>query len=332
MGRPERGINAVLSELVEVNRFVFLLMPGFSALELGSGTDSLAAANETLGRAAFQWKTVSETGDSIVSSSGLTVAVDSALPDVQRGDCIVVCSAFNSNHYPKTGKAVAWLRRAARQGARVCGVGGSVLFLARIGIANEGRISAHWKMKPVFEEDFLDLEPACTIFDETSDIVSCGGGAATLDLFSALIRRKAGPETSSQVADQLLCGSMRDGNCRQTISSLHGPKHRNEKLFIALSYMQETLEEPVSPSVIARQVGISTRQLERLFGRYLGMSPKTYMMVLRLERARVLLQQTQMRVTDVATACGYSTQSLFSKHYRRHFGIAPREEKVVLAH
>ena len=116
------------------------------------------------------------------------------------------------------------------------------------------------------------------------------------------------------------------------MSSLYGSKHRNEKLSKALSYMQETWEEPVSPSVIARQVGISTRQLERLFSRYLGMTPKTYMMVLRLERARVLLQQTQMRVIDVATACGFSTQSVFSKHYRRHFGIAPREEKVVLAH
>ena len=48
MGRPEKDIDVVLSELVEVNRFVFLLMPGFSALELGSGIDSLAAANEAM--------------------------------------------------------------------------------------------------------------------------------------------------------------------------------------------------------------------------------------------------------------------------------------------
>ena len=329
MERPEKDIDAVLSELVEVNRFVFLLMPGFSALELGSGIDSLAAANEALGKTFFQWKTASETGNSIVSSSGLTVTADGALPDVRRGDCIVVCCAFNSQDYPKSGKTAAWLRQAARLGARFFGLGGGALFLARIGIANEGRISAHWRMKPVFEEGYLDLEPACTIFEETSNIVSCGGGAATLDLFSSVIREKAGPETSSQVADQLLCGSMRDGNCRQSMSSLYGSKHRNEKLSKALSYMQETWEEPVSPSVIARQVGVSTRQLERLFSRYLGMTPKTYMMVLRLERARILLQQTQMRVIDVATACGFSTNSLFSKRYKRHFGISPIQELAL---
>tara|TARA_B100001179_G_C18321481_1_gene288208 strand:+ start:72 stop:533 length:462 start_codon:yes stop_codon:yes gene_type:complete len=111
MGRPEKDIEAALSELVEVNRFVFLLMPGFSALKLGSGIDSLATANESLGKAYFQWKTASETGDSIVSSSGLKVTVDSALPDVQRGDCVVVCCAFNSQDYPKSGKAAASQRK-----------------------------------------------------------------------------------------------------------------------------------------------------------------------------------------------------------------------------
>ena len=325
-------MGAAPSESVVANRFVFLLMPGFSALELGSGIDSLAAANETLGKPFFHWKTASETGDSIVSSSGLKVAVDSALPDVHRGDCLVVCCAFNSQSYPKSGKTAAWLRQGRRLGARLCGLGGGALFLARIGIANKGRVSAHWRMKPVFEEDYLDLEPACTIFEETSNIVSCGGGAATIDLFSALIRQEAGPEISRQVADQLLCGSMRDGKSRQSSSSLYGLRHRNEKLSTAVTYMQETWEAPVSPSLIARQVGISTRQLERLFSRYLGMSPKTYMTVLRLEKARALLQQTQMRMIDVATACGFSSVSNFSKHYKRQFGITPSSEIAMLAH
>ena len=96
--------------------------------------------------------------------------------------------------------------------------------------------------------------------------------------------------------------------------------------------MQDCIEEPVSPSVIANQIGISTRQLERLFARYLGVSPNTYMITLRLERAQALLQHTQMRTIDIAIACGFSTESIFSKRYKRHFGIPPSEEKVLLAH
>ncbi|MFW8636061.1 GlxA family transcriptional regulator [Cribrihabitans pelagius] len=314
-----------------MNRFVFLLMPGFSALELGSGIESLAAANETSGKTLFQWKIVSETGDSVISSSGLTVAVDTGLPDVRREDCIVICSAFNSQNYPKSGKAAAWLRQAARLGARLCALGGGALFLARIGIAKEGRISSHWRMKPIFQESFFELDPVCTIFEETANVVSCGGGAATLDLFSALISQKAGPEASSLVADQLLSASVREGSSRQAVASLRRVEYRNEKLSKAIGYMQECLEDPVSPSIIAKQVGISTRQLERLFSQHLGNSPKSYMTILRLEKARALLQQTQMRVIDVAAACGFSSVSHFSKHYKKQFGITPRFEKAVLA-
>lgn len=317
---------------VTMNRFVFLLMPGFSALDLGSGIDSLAAANETSGKTLFQWKIVSETGGSVTSSSGLTAAVDSALPDVRREDCIVICCAFNSQNYPKSGRTAAWLRQAARLGARLCGLGGGALFLARIGIAKGGRISSHWRMKPIFQESFLELDPVCTIFEETANVVSCGGGAATLDLFSELICQKAGPEASTQVADQLLSASVREGSSRQVVASLRRVEYRNEKLSKAIGYMQECLEDPVSPSIIAEQVGISTRQLERLFSQHLGNSPKSYMTVLRLERARALLQQTQMRVIDVATACGFSSVSHFSKHYKKQFGITPRFEKAVLAH
>lgn len=332
MGRPEKKIGSDRCEPVELNRFVFLLMPGFSALDLGSGIDSLAAANETSGKTLFQWKIVSETGDSVISSSGLNAAVDSALPDVRREDCIVICCAFNSQNYPKSGRTAAWLRQAARIGAQLCGLGGGALFLARIGVAKEGRISSHWRMKPIFQESFLELDPVCTIFEETANVVSCGGGVATLDLFSALICQKAGPEASTQVADQLLSASVRDGNSRQVVASLRRVEFRNEKLSKAIGYMQECLEDPVSPSIIAEQVGISTRQLERLFSQHLGNSPKSYMTVLRLERARALLQQTQMRVIDVATACGFSSVSHFSKHYKRQFGITPRFEKAVLAH
>lgn len=332
MGWPEQKVKPENREAADANRFVFLLMPGFSVLDLGAGIDSLAAANEELGKTVFQWQIVSETGENVLSSSGFAATVDGALPEVQHRDCIVICSAFNANNHPKTGKTVAWLRQSERRGIRLYALGGSALFLAQIGIAKEGPISTHWRLKPIFEESFLELDPVCTIFGQNSNVVSCGGGASTLDLFSSIVAQKAGSETSRKVADQLLCASVRDGQSRQNISNLQGLKHRNEKLSKAISFMQEIWEDPVSPTVVADEIGISTRHLERLFSRHLGMSPKAYMTTLRLERARALLQQTHMPVIEVSTACGFSSVSVFSKHYKRHFGITPRFEKVVHTH
>jgi transcriptional regulator GlxA family with amidase domain len=72
---------------------------------------------------------------------------------------------------------------------------------------------------------------------------------------------------------------------------------------------------------------MSTRQLERLFRRYLNRSPKRYYMELRLEKARNLLLQTDMSVINVALACGFTSPSHFSKCYRAHFNRTPYRER-----
>ncbi len=91
--------------------------------------------------------------------------------------------------------------------------------------------------------------------------------------------------------------------------------------------MEAHIEEPVSPAIMAREVGLSTRQLERLFRRYLNRSPKRYYMELRLERARNLLMQTDMSVINVGLACGFTSPSHFSKCYRAHYNTTPYRER-----
>ena len=332
MERVQTDVSLARREPIGVTRFVFLLSSGFSTLELGAAIDSLSSANQAHKEKLYDWKIVSETGECVVSSAGLKVSVDGDLPEVNRGDFIFLLGRFKADELSKSSKTIAWLRRAARQSTKICGLGESVLFLARIGIINNGPISVHWKMKPVFEEDYPDLEPYSTIFDRRKNLISSGGRVASLDLFSELIRETAGPEISSEVASELLCGVLREGNCRQSVTHRTLLKNRSEKLSKAIFYMQQNLAEPVSPKLVAEEVGISTRQLERLFKRYFNITPHAYMMTLRLERARCLLQQTQMSVTSVAIACGFSGQSAFSKRYKRHFGIFPTAEMIALRH
>ena len=102
---------------------------------------------------------------------------------------------------------------------------------------------------------------------------------------------------------------------------------RHPKLSMVIQMMEENIEFPISPSVLAADVIMSTRQLERLFRRYLNRSPKRYYMELRLNRARNLLMQTDMSVINVALACGFTSPSHFSKCYRSHFGTTPYRER-----
>jgi len=95
--------------------------------------------------------------------------------------------------------------------------------------------------------------------------------------------------------------------------------------------MEQNIEEPISPATLARDVAMSTRQLERLFRRYLNRSPKRYYMELRLQKARNLLMQTDMSVINVALACGFASPSHFSKCYRAHYDTTPYRERGARA-
>ena len=99
------------------------------------------------------------------------------------------------------------------------------------------------------------------------------------------------------------------------------------KLTEAVSLMEANIEEPLSTDDIAYYVGVSRRQLERLFKQYLSTVPSKYYLELRLNRARQLLQQTSKSIVQIGLACGFSSGPHFSSTYRNHFGITPREER-----
>ena len=133
---------------------------------------------------------------------------------------------------------------------------------------------------------------------------------------------------ASQVSAQFLMERNRAADERQpkqaSASNRAAPRPVNE----AVRLIEDTIEAPLSTEDVARAVNISTRQLERLFRRHLGISPAAFASAARLDRAQTLLRQTAMPVTDVGIACGFTSASHFSTAYRTRFGHAPRTERT----
>ncbi|MBT6094306.1 MAG: helix-turn-helix domain-containing protein, partial [Rhodospirillaceae bacterium] len=129
------------------------------------------------------------------------------------------------------------------------------------------------------------------------------------------------------VSDELIHHRIRDGHegQRMDLRSRSGIAH--PKLLAVVGAMEENIENPMSCSEMAGDVGLSTRQLERLFQTYLGVPPTRYYLRMRLERARFLLRQTSMAIFDVALATGFISASHFSKCYREQFGSPPSAER-----
>ena len=142
-----------------------------------------------------------------------------------------------------------------------------------------------------------------------------------------LISESHGNELAAEVADLMLHTGIRTDQDRQRLSIPTRMGVRHPKLSSVIARMEANIEDPISPARLALDVGMSTRQLERLFRRYLNRSPKRYYMETRLARARNLLMQTEMSIIEIALASGFSSPSHFSKCYRAQYGSTPYRER-----
>ena len=222
---------------------------------------------------------------------------------------------------------MGWLRKESRKGLSIGGLCTATQVLATAGLLDGKKCTIHWENRDSFLEDFPEHLLNASVYTVDGNRYTAAGGVASADLMLHLIGKEFGADLANSVADQMIHTAIRTEKDDQRLSIPTRIGVRHPKLAAVLDLMQKSLEEPESPSKLASQVGVSTRQLERLFRRYLNRSPKRYYMELRLQKARNLLLQTNMTVINVALACGFSSPSHFSKCYRNHFSNTPYRER-----
>ncbi|MEQ6248065.1 GlxA family transcriptional regulator [Sulfitobacter sp. HNIBRBA3233] len=313
-------------DLDKPRRFVFVLLNNFSLLCFSTAIESLRIANRMAGRTIYEWKIIGEGGESAACSAGTVFQLDDDLGDLGREDTVLVCSGIDVQD-ATTKKVLSWLRREARKGLIIGGLCTAAYTLAKAGLLDGRRATIHWENQDSFAEEFDEVILTKSVFVVDSNRMTTAGGTSSIDLMLKIIAEDQDEDLANAVADQLIYSSIRTDQDTQRLSVPTRIGVRHPKLSQVIQIMESHIEEPISPSVLAKDVGMSTRQLERLFRRYLNRSPKRYYMELRLQKARNLLMQTDMSVINVALACGFASPSHFSKCYRAHYDTTPYRER-----
>ncbi|MGI3167541.1 GlxA family transcriptional regulator [Pseudooceanicola sp. C21-150M6] len=306
--------------------FVFVLLDNFSLLSFASAIECLRIANRMAARKIYSWEIQTEGGANVSCSAGTTFASDNALGELNRDDTVLICGGLDVQK-ACTKVMLNWIRREARRGLAIGGLCTASHVLATAGLLDGKRATIHWENHDSFAEEFEDVILTKSVFTVDGQRMTTAGGTASIDLMLKLIADKNGEDLANSVADQLIYSSIRTDQDTQRLSVPTRIGVRHPKLSLVIQMMERNIEEPISPAVLATEVGMSTRQLERLFRRYLNRSPKRYYMELRLQKARNLLMQTDMSVINVALACGFSSPSHFSKCYRAQYDTTPYRER-----
>ena len=338
MPSPPAAVRAPSSIAAHAHsRIGFLLLPQFGLLSLSGALDVLAAANRVLDEPIYTSIILAPGNETNISAGALKIPVDCGLANAPELDGVFVVS---ETPLPQRGfdEAVAWLQNfvfsaAAPQAAidpaprLVGGIGTGSYLLARAGLLRGCRATIHWPYTSLLAEDFPDTVVSSNLFEIDRNRLTCAGGNASIDMILNWLGARHGEDLVGELLDHFGLERLRTPTDHQRVPLSARIGGGQPKLTEAVSLMETNYEEPLPTEEIARLVGVSRRQLERLFKQYLNSLPSRYYLELRLNRARHLLQQTSQSILQIGLSCGFSSGPHFSSAYRNHFGITPREQR-----
>ena len=312
---------------------VFFLVPDFTMIAFATAIEPLRSANRMLGYDAYKWRLASVDGKPVRSSNLVECAVNTSLEEERRKmsgpdrpSMVIVCSGINIETYANK-STFAWLREEYNRGVSVGGLCTGAYVLAAAGLLSNRRCAIHWENLPGFSEAFPKANVFADLFEVDQNVYTCAGGTAALDMMLKLIGDDFDDTLVNRVCEQVLTDRVRSQSDRQRLPLRARLGVQNSKVLSIIELMEAHLSEPLSLIEIAEDVGLSRRQIERLFRQEMGRSPARYYLEIRLDRARHLLIQSSLPVVEVAVACGFVSASHFSKCYRELYARSPQQER-----
>ncbi|MEI4195414.1 GlxA family transcriptional regulator [Roseovarius sp. E0-M6] len=306
-----------------------LMTPHFNMAATMTFLDPFRAANYLGGRQIFRWRLVSEAGGLLPASNGAQIET-APLETLghAHADLVIVASSWTPERFASKPMLTA-IRRFARAGAYVGGIDTGAVIMAEAGLLRGRRATVHYEHIDAMAERFPEVEVCEDLFVHEARVGSACGGVASGEYALYLLRELVSDALANDCAKYLFQNEVRGPGTRQTdarrepLGNTAPPKVRR-----AIDIMERHLETPVPIPEICRMADVSQRQLDRLFRQYVKLSPQSYYRDIRLDRARGLVTQTELALTEVAVACGFASPVHFSRAYKARFGLAPSRDRI----
>ena len=305
--------------------FAFLLLPGFSMMGLMSAIEPLRVANRFRGEL-YRWRLLSLDGNAVAASNGMSLNVESGLTLLEETRALFVVAGFEPlAHYDQ--HLGHWLQRREAELAVLGAIDTGSFVLAEAGLLHKQRLTLHWEAIDAFSERYPGLQVTQELFEIDGRCITSAGGTSSLDLMLGLIGRDHGEALAVQVSEQFVLGRIRTRQDHQRMQIASRYDLHNKKLVRVIGEMERHCEQPLPCEALAERVGVSVRQLERLFRHHLHCTPSAFYLDLRLDKARQLLRQSDLSVLEVGLACGFDSASYFSRRYRQRFAASPSQDR-----
>jgi transcriptional regulator GlxA family with amidase domain len=261
----------------------FLMLPEYTLSAFSNAIGILRMANRLTDRALYTWSVHSLDGQPVISSAGLELTIDGSLADATDANILMVCGGYWVKKYCNK-LLTDGLRKIAKRKIPIGGIDTGTYALAVAGLLDGYRCTIHWENLSSLREEFPRLEITSSLFVIDRDRYTCSGGISSIDLMLNLIASIHGHQLVQEISEQFTCDRVRTEKDAQRAPLKYLIGASQPRLVDAVTLMESNIEEPLTLDEVADYVGISRRQLERLFNRYLHCAPSRYYLELRLSR------------------------------------------------
>ncbi|RVG13862.1 GlxA family transcriptional regulator [Sinorhizobium meliloti] len=302
-------------------RFAVLMFPNFPLMAFSSVIEPLRAANTLSGRRCYSWLTVAA-GEKISASNGIGIEPDFHVRNAPEVDRIVVCSGGDAEHLVAD-EEMAWIRKNLRAGAQLGAVADAAFFPARKGLLDGHSCTLHWTSQPAFKEAFPHLDMRSDLYVIDRRRFTSVGGIGSLDMMLDMIGRDYGAELADGVAGWFMHSPLRPDADRRKLTLRIRSGIADDLVLSAVAMMEDAIEDVLRIEDLASRLNVSSDKLERAFKAELGVSPNSYYRNLRLGHAADMLTHSNLKVNEVAVACGFVNAANFSRAFKEQFGYVP---------
>jgi transcriptional regulator GlxA family with amidase domain len=308
-------------------RIGILVFDGFTALDLVGPADAFGSARKgpkSAPEAAYEVVVLGPTGRPCVSEIGVKLTPDHSFGDAPPLDTLIVPGGCGLRE-PETNRAVvAFIKRRAKRLRRLAAVCTGIYGLAPTGLLDGRRVTTHWNFADDVARRFPQLSMAPNeLFIKDGRYYTAAGVTSGIDLSLSLIEEDLGPARALEVARELVVYMKRQGGQEQFSEPLRFQFATRNRLRDLSELITARLGADLSVPVLAKQLGLSPRQLSRLCQSEMGQSPAALVQRLRLDDARRRLLEPGATVDVVARAVGFASADVFRRAFEQRFGINP---------
>ncbi len=309
-------------------RIAIILLPNFNMHATTAFIDPFRVTNYLHNEGLYSWDFISLDAQLVPASNGMELKVDKTLRECEgRYDLVFVSASWAPEQYNDR-QLIRYLRSQYQQGATLGGLdtGGQILAYAEL--TKQRQVTVHYEHIASMRELFPHTHTCEELFVIDDRIATCCGGQASSDLALTLIYNTLGVDMANSAARYIFHDRMRNASDSQ-LPNYYEPigYAAPSKLRQAIVQMESNLEHTLSIKDVAHSIGVSQRQLARLFKDHTGVSPVQYYVEVRLDRAHGMITQTQLPILSIAVACGFNSQEHFCKAYKKRFGCAPTADR-----